>query len=166
MPAQHSNMGLLDFEHVRFRQRLCDLPGDLEIRREFIGDEALRQWNQPARIAHDCGLAGWRASPELIEHALNFCEPHAGATRTLVPEAHAQKLEPPEYIQVEERVREVHAAVAARPPRLLPAIKGANHHLRRMDQVVMQIPNGTRSESCGPMRFFQLAPHRSLARDG
>ncbi len=59
MPAKHSNMGLLDFEHVRFRKRLCDLLGDLEIGRQLIGNEALRQWNQPARIAHDHGLIGW-----------------------------------------------------------------------------------------------------------
>src|SRR5690242_9712514 len=57
----------------------------------------------------------------------------------------------------------MHASVKARPPRLLPAIKGANHHLRRMDQLVMQIPNRTRSESRGPMRFFQLASETSLA---
>ena len=59
MPAQHSNMGSLDFEHVRFRKRLRDLPGDLEVWRQLIGNEALRQWNQPARIAHDHGLIGW-----------------------------------------------------------------------------------------------------------
>jgi hypothetical protein len=32
-----------------------------------------------------------------------------------------------------------------------------------MDQVVMQILNLTRSESPGPMRFFQLASETSLA---
>ena len=84
------------------------------------------------------------------------------AARALIPEAHAQKLETPDYIQVEQRVRVVHAAVATRPPRLLPAIKAANHHLRRMDQVVMQILNLTRSESRGPMRFFQLASETSF----
>src|ERR1700693_2684835 len=98
MPAKHSNMGLLDFEHVRFLKRLCDLLGDLEIGRQLIGNEALRQWNQPARIAHDHGLIGWRPSPELIEHALNFCEPSARAPRILIPEAHAQELETPDYI--------------------------------------------------------------------
>src|SRR5580700_2115946 len=36
-------------------------------------------------------------------------------------------------------------------------MKAANHHLRRMDQVVMQIVNLTRPESPGPMRFFQFA---------
>jgi len=35
-----------------------------------------------------------------------------------------------------------------------------------MDQVVMQILNLTRSESPGPMRFFQLAPETSLAGGG
>ncbi len=93
------------------------------------------------------------------------------AARALIPATssqmpHAQKLETPEYIQVEQRVRVVHAAVAARPPRLLPAIKAANHHLRRMDQVVMQILNLTRSESPGPMRFFQLASETFLAGGG
>src|SRR5579862_7329396 len=57
----------------------------------------------------------------------------------------------------------MHATVAARPPRLLPAIKAANHHLRRMDQVVIQTLNLTRSESPGPMRFFQLASEKFLA---
>src|SRR5271155_344951 len=110
MPAEHSYMGLLDFEPVRFRKRLCDLPGNLEIGRQLIGNEALRQWNQPARIAHDYRLIGWGAFPELIEHALNFREPSAGlflceVARALIPEAHAQELETPEYIQVKQRVR-------------------------------------------------------------
>src|ERR1700722_7789520 len=113
MPAKHSNMGLLDFERVRFWQRLCNLPGDLEIGRQLIGNEALRQWNQPARIAHDHGLIGWRAFPQLIEHALNLREPPAGAARALIPDAHAQKLEIPEYIQVEQRLGVAHATVAA-----------------------------------------------------
>src|SRR5579863_2634564 len=103
MPAKHSNMGLLDFERVRFPKRLCDIPGDLEIGRQFIGNEALRQWNQPARIAHDHGLIGWGASPEFIEHSLNFREPPAGAAWVLVPKAHAQELEIPEHIQIEQR---------------------------------------------------------------
>ena len=102
---------------------------------------------------------------------MNFREPPGSAARALVlssrgrdcvPEAHAQKLETPDYIQVEQRVRVVHATVATRPPRLLPAIKATNHHLRRMDQVVMQILNLTRSESAGPMRGFQLASELSL----
>jgi len=42
-------------------------------------------------------------------------------------------------------------------------MKGANHHLRRMDQVVMKIMNQTRFESPGPMRFFQLSSETSLA---
>ena len=58
MPAQHANMGLLDFEHVRFRERPCDLLGDLEVRRQLIGNQALRQGNQPARIAHHHRLIG------------------------------------------------------------------------------------------------------------
>src|SRR5579862_8313668 len=57
----------------------------------------------------------------------------------------------------------MHATVAARPPRLLPAIKAANHHLGGMDQVVIQTLNLTRSESRGPMRFFQLASETSLS---
>jgi hypothetical protein len=35
-----------------------------------------------------------------------------------------------------------------------------------MDQVVMQTLNLTRSESPGPMRFFQLAPEKFLAGGG
>src|ERR1700726_10583 len=98
MPPKHSNMGLLNFEPVRFLKRLFDLPGDLEIGRQLICNEALRQWNQPARIAHDHGLIGWGASPELIEHALKFCQPSAciylcETARVLIPEAHAQELE-------------------------------------------------------------------------
>src|SRR5579884_3350317 len=163
MPANHSNMRLLDFERVRFRKRLCDLAGDLEIRRQFVGDEALRQGYQPARIAYERGLTGGRASPQFIEHALNFCEPPARAARALIPQPHAQKLQPPEYIQIQQSVRVVQAAVAARPPRLPPAIKGAHHHLRGMDQVIMQIPNRARPESRAPMRFFQLASETSRA---
>src|SRR5579862_6704021 len=163
MPAQHSNVGLLDFERVRFGKRLPDLTGDLEIGRQLIGNEALRQGNQPARIAYHYGLIGWRASPKIIEHALNFREPPARATRDFIPKAHAQELEAPEYIQVEQRVRVVHAAVAPRPSRLLPAIKGANHHVRRMDQVVVKTLNLARFESSGPMRFFQLSSEKFLA---
>ena len=97
---------------------------------------------------------------------MNFCEPPGRAARAFIPKAHAQKLETPEYIQVEQRVRVVHATIATRPARLLPAIKAANHHVRRMDQVVMQILNLTRSESPGPMGFFQLASEASLAGGG
>src|SRR5262249_31262635 len=38
-----------------------------------------------------------------------------------------------------------------------PAMKGANHQLRRMDQIVIHMMNLTRSESRGPMCLFQLA---------
>ncbi len=171
MPAKHSNMSPLDFERVGVRKRFRDLARDLEIGRQFIGDETLGQGNQPARIAHDHRLPGWRSSPEIIEHGLDFREPPARAGWALVlssgvwdgvPEAHAQKLEPPEYIQVEQRVRVVRSAITARPARLLPAIEGANHHFRRMDQVVMQALNRTRSESSGPMRLFQLVPEAAL----
>src|SRR6185295_3588426 len=96
----------------------------------------------------------------------DFRQPPARAARVRIPEAHAQKLETSEYIQVEQRVRVVHATVATRPARLLPAIRAANHHLRGMDQVVMQTLNLTGSESRGPMRFFQLVPHTSLAGSG
>jgi len=57
----------------------------------------------------------------------------------------------------------VQTTVATGPPSLLPEMEAANHHLRRMDQVVMKIVNLTRSESSGPMRFFQLASETSLA---
>jgi hypothetical protein len=85
---------------------------------------------------------------------LNFLE---------IQERHAQELETAEYIQVEQRVRVVQAAATARPPRLLPAMHGANHHLRGMDQVVMQIVNLTWFESLSPIRLFQLASERRLA---
>jgi hypothetical protein len=42
-------------------------------------------------------------------------------------------------------------------------VKGANHHLGGINQVVVQIINLPRSESRGPMRFFQLASEASLA---
>src|SRR5436305_2106230 len=59
----------------------------------------------------------------------------------------------------------MHSTGATRPPRPLPAIKGTNHHLRRMDQIVIKTLNLTRSESRGPMRFFQLASQTFLAGD-
>ena len=97
---------------------------------------------------------------------MNFCEPSARTGRVLIPKAHAQELKTPDDIQVEQRVRVVDATVVTRPPRLLPAIKAANHHLRRMDQVVIQMVNLTRSKSPGPMHFFQLASETSLAGRG
>src|SRR5688572_4398790 len=42
-------------------------------------------------------------------------------------------------------------------------MKGADHHLRRIDQAVMQSRNLARPESAGPMRFFQLPPQARLA---
>src|SRR5262245_57937610 len=36
-------------------------------------------------------------------------------------------------------------------------MKGADHHLRRIDQAVVQSVNCTRLESAGPVRLFQLA---------
>ena len=56
LPAQHSDMSLLDLESGGFRKCICHLPGELEVGRQLIGDQALCQWNQPARIAHKCGL--------------------------------------------------------------------------------------------------------------
>src|ERR1700691_4506934 len=107
-----------------------------------------------------------------MEHAFKFrqppaalflCESARAPIPAVIPKPHAQELETPEYIQVEQRVRVVHATVAARPPRLLPAIKPANHHVRRMDQVVVKTLNLTRSESGGPMRFFQLTSEQMAA---
>ena len=99
---------------------------------------------------------------------MNFREPSARAARALGvrarnPEAYAQERKTPDDIKVEQCVRVVHAAVTARPLCLLPAMKAANHHLRRMEQVVIHMVNLTRSEPGGPMRFFQLASEASLA---
>src|SRR5262245_8855111 len=49
---------------------------------------------------------------------------------------------------------------------LPPQLKAAYHHLRRIDQVVMQSWTRTRPESACPMRFFQLTSKtRLVARD-
>jgi hypothetical protein len=45
-------------------------------------------------------------------------------------------------------------------------MKAANHHLGRMNQVVMYVANLTRFKSRGPMGFFQLASETSLAGGG
>src|SRR5688572_14123504 len=42
-------------------------------------------------------------------------------------------------------------------------MKRANHHLRRIDQAVMQSGNLTRPEATCPMRFFQLPAQTLLA---
>jgi hypothetical protein len=42
-------------------------------------------------------------------------------------------------------------------------MKGADHHLRRIDQAVVQSGNLARPESTCPMRFFQLTPKTRLA---
>ena len=46
--------------------------------------------------------------------------------------------------------------------RLLPQMKGAYHHLRRVDEVVMQSRSFAGPEPVGPMRFFQLASKARL----
>jgi len=54
-------------------------------------------------------------------------------------------------------VRISNATIATRPTSLPPTMKAADQHLRRIDQVVMQLRNLTRLKPTGPMRFFQLA---------
>jgi hypothetical protein len=55
------------------------------------------------------------------------------------------------------------AAIATRPTRLTPQMKAADHHLRWIDQAVMQPRNLTRPESTCPMGVFQLASQTRLA---
>src|SRR5262245_47060796 len=55
------------------------------------------------------------------------------------------------------------AAIATRPARPPPQMKAADHHLRRIDQAVMQSRNVARLESACPMRFFQLTSQTRLA---
>ena len=80
-----------------------------------------------------------------------------------IPHAHAQELETSDQIQVEQCVRVTDSPIAARPTRLPPHMKTANHHLRRIDQAVMQSGEITRLESTCPMCFFQLTPKTRLA---
>src|SRR5688500_7923731 len=65
-------------------------------------------------------------------------------------------------------MRVAKATVAARPTRLPPQMKAADHHLRRLDQAVMQTGKIARPESTRPMRVFQLTsqPHLAVRDSG
>src|SRR5205823_449798 len=101
-------------------------------------------------------------SPQRVEDILNLHETAADAARPGIPQAHAQQLEAPDDIQVEQRVRVSDATIATRPARLPPQIEGAQHHLRRVRRAVMQSRNLTGPESPGPMRLFQLTSETRL----
>jgi hypothetical protein len=58
------------------------------------------------------------------------------------------------------------STIATWPTRLPPHMEGADHHLSRIDQAVMQSRKLTRSESTGPMSFFQLTSQARLALGG
>src|SRR5262250_3603253 len=58
------------------------------------------------------------------------------------------------------------ATTATRPTRLLPQMEAADHHLRWIDQAVMQSWNVARSESTCPMCFFQTTSETRLAVGG
>ncbi len=162
MPAKHSCMCCLNFDRVPFRQRFRDVFCDFEIGRQLIRRGALRQRDQPSRIPHENRLLRRGGSPEPIEQILNKREPIAGFARAGIPKAHAQQLQAPNRIKVEQGVRASNATAAARPASLLPEVKAAHHHFRRIDEVVVQPGNLARPESTGPMRLFQLAAQAGL----
>ena len=119
-----------------------------------------------ARLATGGDIGSAPTVPELIEHALNVREPIASAARSGIPQAHAQQLEAPDHIQVEQRVCVMDSTIATRPTRLPPQIEGADHHLRRIGQAVMQSRKLTRPESTSPMRVFQFTSQTRLALGG
>src|SRR5262249_25437018 len=61
-----------------------------------------------------------------------------------------------------QSVRVSNAATVTRPTSLPPQMKAAYHHLRRIDQVVMQSRTLPRLESACPMRFFQFTSKTRL----
>src|SRR5215831_7375539 len=79
-----------------------------------------------------------------------------------IPQAHTQQRKAPYHIQVKQSVRVSNATIVTRPVSLLPQMKGAYHHLCRIDQVVMQSRTLTRPESPCPMRFLQLTSKTRL----
>src|SRR5688572_21259396 len=163
MPGGHSNPGFVDLAAVRFRKGFCYSLCDFEIGTQIIGRGALCQLDQPSRVSHQHRLISRCDLPELVEHVLKLREPIAGAARSGIPQPHTQELETPDHIQVEQRVRVTNSTIATRPTRLLPQMKDADHHLRRIDEAVMQSRKITRPESTGPMRFFRLTSRTRLA---
>src|SRR5690606_41449991 len=65
-------------------------------------------------VAHEHRLVARRRVPALIEQTLPRRKPIPRALRTGVPHPHAQELETAQQIQVEQRLRVAHAAVAPR----------------------------------------------------
>src|SRR5262245_32775720 len=105
----------------------------------------------------------------MVEKALNLREPVFdsvwGAGRSgmpSIPHAHTQQRKAPYQIQVKQSVRVSNATTVPRPMSLPPQMKGAYHHLRRIDQFVMHTGSLTRLESACPMRFFQLTSKTRL----
>ncbi len=152
----------MDFDPVPFGKSR-DFFGDLEVRPQVIGRGTLRHVDQPSCIPHEHRLIGGPVLPQLVEHALNLGEAVAGTARSGIPQAHAQQLEVPDDIHGEERVRVADAAVATWPARLFPQMEAPDHHLRRIDQAVMQARNHTGPEATCPVRFFQLPSQAGLA---
>src|SRR5687767_1612260 len=163
MPGSHSNAGFVDLNPVLCRKALRDFFRDVEIGPQFVCRGALRHLDQPSRVSHQHRLISRCDLPELVEHVLKLREPIAGAARSGIPQPHTQELETPDHIQVEQRVRVTNSTIATRPTRLLPQMKDADHHLRRIDEAVMQSRKITRPESTGPMRFFRLTSQTRLA---
>ncbi len=163
MPGSHSDAGFVDLNPVLFREGLLDLFRDFEIGAQCVGRGALRHLDQPSRISHEHRLISRGGCPEMVEQALKVREPIAGGARFVIPQAHTQQLEAANHIQVEQRMRVANSTIATRPARPPPQIKGACHHLGRIDQAVMQSRHLTWPESTRPMRFFQLTSKTRLA---
>ena len=75
---------------------------------------------------------------------------------------HAQQLEAPEHVQVEERVRVPDPAIATRPPGLPPQVEGPHHQFRGVGRAVVQSRNVAWLESTGPVSVFQLTSQAPL----
>src|SRR5262249_11703710 len=129
---------------------------------QLIGGQALCRLNQPPRVSHQHRLISCVDSPELVEQILHLREPAAGTARAAIPETHTEQLEAPYDIQVEQRVRISKAAIATRPPLLLPQIEAAHRHLRRVGRFVVQARDLAGPESRRPMRAFQLTSETGL----
>ena len=130
---------------------------DCKIGRQFVGGGALRQLDQPARISHKDRLIGRCECPKPVEHALNLRQPIAGVARFWL--SHRRMLnssKQPYHVQVEQCVRVSDSTIATRPPRLSPQVKATDHHLRRIDQAVVQSRELLGPESTRPMRFFPI----------
>src|SRR5688572_6805442 len=164
MSARHAGAGFEDLEEVLVRERARDALRNLEVAVKLVGRRALGQRKQPTCVAHEHRLLGRRGSPHVVEQALDLREPLARRAR--IPEAHREQHEPPQHIQVEQRVRVENATVVTGPTRALPHEKGAAHQFRRIDEVVVLTGRLSRLEAARPVRFVQLAPETSVLRGG